>query len=395
MIYFDNAATSWPKPSSVAAAIQEQLASAGGNPGRSGHRFSVAAARVIEDARETLARLLHVVDPSRLAFVSNATHALNVALCGLLRPGDRVVTTSIEHNSVMRPLRYLETIGVEVAAVPCGADGSIDVGRVDEALTPGARLLVTTHASNVTGTILPVRDLAMVARRHGARYVVDAAQTAGTIPIDVEALDVDVLAFTGHKGLLGPTGTGGLYVRDGLDPRPLVRGGTGSDSAHEIQPEFMPDVFESGTPNVTGIAGLGAGARFVLDVGVESVQAHERDLAMRCVDGLRALPAVTVYGPSDAAARCGIVSFNVAGASPSEVGLLLDDAFGIMARTGLHCAPAAHRTVGTFPAGTVRFGVGWFNTVAEVDAAVDAVRQIAAWIATGHGAIPSLPGLER
>lgn len=383
MIYLDNAATSWPKPPAVAAAVQEQLTSAGGNPGRSGHRFAVAAARIVEEAREALALLIHAGDPSRIAFAHNATHALNVALYGLLRPGDRVVTTSVEHNSVMRPLRHLETIGVQIEVVPCEPDGSLDLRKVDAALTPGTRLLVTTHASNVAGTILPVAELTALARNHGARYIVDAAQTAGTVPIDVETLGVDLLAFTGHKGLFGPTGTGGLYVRETVELTPLMRGGTGSDSAHEVQPEFMPDTFESGTLNVAGIAGLGAGVRFLLDVGIEAVQAHERRLAARFLDAAGAIPGVTIHGPSAAALRCGIVSFNVAGASPSEVGLLLDETFGIMARTGLHCAPAAHRTIGTFPAGTVRFGFGWFNTIAEVDAAVAALREIAAWAANG------------
>jgi len=389
MIYFDNAATSWPKPPSVAVAIQAQMAGAGGNPGRSGHRLSIAAARVIEETREALAGLFHAADPSRIAFAANATHALNAALYGLLEPGDRVVTTSMEHNSVMRPLRHLETQGVRVAVVECRADGSIDLDKVEDALKPGARLLVTTHASNVAGTVVPLGEVAALARAHGAHTVVDAAQTAGTVPLDVDRLGVDVLAFTGHKGLFGPTGTGGLYLRDGIDLRPLVRGGTGSDSAHEVQPAFMPDVLESGTPNVAGIAGLGAGVRFVTDAGIEAVQAHERSLIARLADGLRAIAGVTVYGPTDPAVRCGIVSFNVGGASPSEVGLLLDESFGIMARTGLHCAPAAHRTLGTFPAGTVRFGCGWFNTAAEVDAAVEGVRQVAAWTAnlapTGHG----------
>jgi cysteine desulfurase/selenocysteine lyase len=382
MIYFDNAATSWPKPPSVAAAVHEQLTYTGGNPGRSGHRLAVGAARIVENAREALARLFHTDDPSRIAFAPNATHALNAALYGLLRPGDRVVTTSTEHNSVMRPLRHLETKGVCVEVVPCEPDGSIDVGRIEDALAPGARLLVTTHASNVTGNILPIAALAVLVRAHGAQYVVDAAQTAGTVPIDVEALGIDVLAFTGHKGLFGPTGTGGLYARNGIELAPLVRGGTGSDSANEVQPAFMPDALESGTLNVAGIAGLAAGVRFVEEVGVEAVQAHERQLAARFIDRLGAISGVAVYGSSHAASRCGIVSFNVAGASPSEVGLLLDETFGIMVRTGLHCAPAAHRTIGTFPSGTVRFGFGWFNTATEVDAAVDALRQIAAWART-------------
>jgi len=381
MIYFDNAATSWPKPPSVAAAVQEQLAQAGGNPGRSGHRLSIAAARLVEEAREALACLFQVEDPSRIAFAPNATHALNLALYALLRPGDRVVTTSMEHNAVMRPLRHLETRGVGVSCVRCETDGSIDLGAVEEALRPGARLLVTTHASNVTGTIMPIGALAALAPRYGARVVVDAAQTAGASPIEVEALGVDVLAFTGHKGLFGPTGTGGLYVRQGVDLQPLVRGGTGSDSAREIQPDFMPDALESGTINVTGIAGLGAGVQFLDDVGIEAVRAHECALAVRFIAGVGAVPGVVVHGPADPASRCGIVSFTVSGASPSEVGLLLDEQFGILARTGLHCAPAAHRTIGTFPDGTIRFSFGWFNTAGEVDTAVGAVREIAAWSA--------------
>ena len=379
MIYFDNAATSWPKPPAVVDTVTAQFAGAGGNPGRSGHRFSIAAARILEDAREALATLFHVEDPGRIAFTHNATHALNLALCGVLRPGDRVVTTGVEHNSVMRPLRHLESTGVEVIVVRCAGDGSLDVDDVDNALRRGARLLVTTHASNVTGTVMPIAELAAIARKRGVIYLVDAAQTAGTMPIDLEALGIDLLAFTGHKGLLGPTGTGGLYVREGIELAPLVRGGTGSESANEVQPDFMPDMYESGTANVSGIAGLAAGVRFLSEVGVEAVQAHEQQLVTRFLETAPGIPGIAIHSAADPIRRCGIVSFTIAGISPSEIGLLLDEPFGIMARTGLHCAPAAHRTLGTFPAGTVRFGFGWFNTAAEVETAVDALRPIATW----------------
>ena len=378
-IYFDNAATSWPKPPAVSAAVSGYLTEAGGNPGRSGHRMSVAAARVVEDGREALAELFHVSDPSRLVFTHNATHALNLALYGLLRRGDHVVTTSVEHNSVMRPLRHLETLGVELTVVPCTPEGTLDPDAVERAMRPTTRLLVTTHGSNVVGTILPIATLAALARKHQVPYLVDGSQTAGAIPINVEETGVDLLAFTGHKGLLGPTGTGGLYVREGIVLAPLIRGGTGSDSAHEAQPEFLPDVFESGTLNVAGIAGLAAGVRFLLDVGIEAVQAHERALVARFLDAASDLVGLTVYGPRDVTARCGVVSFNVAGAMSSEVGLILDQSFGIMARTGLHCAPSAHHTLGTFPAGTVRFGFGWFNTAADLDAAMEALSAVAAW----------------
>ncbi len=383
MIYFDNAATSWPKPPAVRAALNEYFGEAGGNPGRSGHRMSVAATRIVENAREMLAELFHARDASRIVFGHNATHALNLALYGVLRPGDHVVTTSIEHNSVMRPLRHLEKSGVGLTVVACAPDGTLDLDDVRRALRPGTRLLVTTHGSNVAGTLSPIGTLAAIARDNGVLHLVDAAQTAGAIPIDVQEMDLDLLAFTGHKGLLGPTGTGGLYVRESVALAPLIRGGTGSDSAHETQPEFMPDVFESGTLNVAGIAGLAAGVHFLSEIGIEAVQVHERKLVAQFLVGASEIAGITLHGPGDAAPRCGVVSFNVAGAMPSEVGLLLDESFGIMARTGLHCAPAAHRTLGTFPTGTVRFSFGWFNTPAEVEAALKALREIAAWAASG------------
>ncbi len=381
MIYFDNAASSWPKPAAVSAALGRHYADAVGNPGRAGHRASIAAARIVEHAREAVAGLFGVSDPGRVAFSHNATHALNLAL-GLLRPGDHVVTTSVEHNSVMRPLRHLESLGVAVTVAPCRPDGSLEVGDVRGAFRSNTRLLVTTHASNVTGALMPVEALGAAAREHGVLYLVDAAQTAGAVPIDVDAMGIDLLAFTGHKALLGPTGTGGLYVRESVTLAPLVRGGTGSESAHETQPEFMPDAYESGTLNVAGLAGLAAAIEFLSDAGIEAVRAHEQMLAARFIAAAGDIAGVTVYGP-DASLRCGLVSFTVAGATASEVGLLLDESFGIMARAGLHCAPSAHRTIGTFPSGTVRFSFGWFNTLAEVDVSLEALRQIAAWAAAG------------
>lgn len=385
-IYFDNAATSWPKPPAVGEAIADYFGEAGGNPGRSGHRMSVAAARLVETAREGLAELFNAGDPSRIVFTHNATHALNLALFGLLRPGDHVVTTSLEHNSVMRPLRHLETLGVELTSVACTPEGLVDVNDVARALRPNTRLLVTTHGSNVVGTLMPMGAIAQLARARRIPYLVDASQTAGAIPIDLQDLDVDLLAFSGHKGLLGPTGTGGLYIKEGVVLAPLIRGGTGSDSAHEIQPDFLPDAYESGTLNVAGIAGLGAGVRFLAGIGVETVKRHEQKLVAQFLAGASEIPGITLYGPRDAALHCGVVSFNVAGSMPSEVALILDESFEIMARSGLHCAPAAHRTLGTFPAGTLRFGFGWFNASAEVQMALDALREIAAWAAEGKGA---------
>jgi cysteine desulfurase family protein len=381
-IYFDNAATSWPKPPEVLAAIAECLAEAGGNPGRSGHRLSIAAARVVEQTRQLLAELFNTDDPSRIVFTQNATHALNVALYGLLRPGDHVVTTSVEHNSVMRPLRHLETRGVEVTVVACGRDGTLPLDEVRRALRPGTRLLVTTHASNVLGTVMPLAELAAAAHGVRALHLVDASQTAGALPIDLERMGIDLLAFTGHKALLGPTGVGGLFIRSGVYVTPLMRGGTGSDSDREVQPEFHPDLHESGTLNVAGIAGLGAAVRFLHDVGMDAVVAHERELVAEFLERAAAVPRLTVYGPDDAARRCGVVSFNLAGVSSSEVAQILDDSFGILARAGLHCAPSAHRTAGTFPGGAVRFAFGWFNTTAEIHTAMSALGELASWAET-------------
>lgn len=378
-IYFDNAATSWPKPPGVRDALADYFGQAGGNPGRSGHRMSVAAARLVENARGGLAELFNVADPSRIVFTHNATHALNVALISLLHPGDHVVTTSLEHNSVMRPLRHLETSGVDLTSVACTPEGLLDVHDIARAFRPNTRLLVTTHGSNVVGTLMPLAALSRLARARKIAYLVDASQTAGVIPLDLQEFDVDLLAFSGHKGLLGPTGTGGLYIRDGVVLTPLMRGGTGSDSAYEIQPDFLPDAYESGTLNVAGIAGLAAGVRFLTDIGIEAVRMHEQTLVAGFLAGASEIPGITLYGPRDAALQCGTVSFNVVGAVPSEVALILDESFGIMARSGLHCAPAAHRALGTFPDGTVRFSFGWFNTSAEVQRALEALREIAAW----------------
>lgn len=376
VIYFDNAATSWPKPPAVRQALDAYFEEAGGNPGRAGHRMSIAASRIVLAAREAVASLFHVTDPSRLVFTKNATEALNLAIYGLVRPGDHVVTSALEHNSVARPLRHLEKQGAEITVVACSPEGVLDSDNVRRALRPTTRLLVTTHGSNVVGTRLPIADLAAIAQAQGIPYLVDAAQTAGSVPIDVEALGLDMLAFTGHKGMLGLTGTGGLYVREGVPLTPLMRGGTGSDSELEYQPDFLPDAYESGTLNVAGLAGLAAGLTTLLETGVEEVQAHEAALVQRFLEGAREIPGLTIYGPPGIEERIGVVAFNLANVSPSAVGLLLDQHWGILARVGLHCAPAAHRTIGTYPTGAVRFSWSGFNTLEEIDVALAALAQI-------------------
>ncbi len=385
MIYFDNAATSWPKPPGVAEAMTRYLNEIGANPGRSGHRLAVEAARVVYGAREAIAMLFNAPDPLRVVFGANVTEAINLALRGLLRPGDHVITSSMEHNSVMRPLRALEREGVQVTVVPCSPQGSLDPAAVEQAIQSNTVMIALNHASNVVGTLLPVAEVGRIARRHNVLLLVDAAQTAGAYPIDVQADAIDLLAFTGHKSLYGPMGTGGLIIGERVDVEriePLRRGGTGSRSEREEQPEFLPDKCESGTPNAVGLAGLGASLRWVMERGVDNIRAHEVTLTQQLIHGLRAIPGVTVYGGLDANRQTATVSFNIAAidgsiVAPSEVGLRLDDEYAVLCRVGLHCAPAAHKTLGTFPVGTVRFGLGAFNTAQEVEAALDAVRQLA------------------
>ncbi len=380
MIYLDNAATSWPKPPSVSRAMADFLERAGGNPGRSGHLLSVAAGRVVEETRDAVARLFRVRNPVRVVFTHNATYAINLALRGTLRPGDRAVAVSMDHNAVMRPLRSLERRGVTLTVVPCAADGSLDLAALERAAA-GARLVAVVHADNITSTVAPLEECARIARSAGALLLVDAAQSAGAVPIDAAALGVDMLAFTGHKGLLGPTGTGGLVLGERMEAgrlEPLVCGGTGSRSEWEEQPDFLPDRFESGTANGVGLAGLGAGVREILDRGAEEIRAHERRLAALLIEGLCTIPRVRLYGPRDPERRLALVSFTVEGKRVSEVGLRLEEEFGILCRVGLHCAPSAHRTLGTFPEGTVRLAPGPFTKEEEVLAAVEAVARIAA-----------------
>lgn len=379
MIYLDNAATSWPKPPEVLKAMTDVLERAGGNPGRSGHRLSIAAAWVIYDTREEIASFFGISDPLRVLFTNNATHALNLALKGLLKPGNHVVTSSMEHNSVMLPLRNLEKQGICVSVVPCAPDGTLDISSLEKAVDPKTRLVVVTHASNVVGTLLPVVEAASIAHQAGALFMVDAAQAAGVIPIDMQAMGIDLLAFTGHKELQGPPGIGGLVISDNVDVsqiEPLMHGGTGSSSESEEQPYHLPDKFESGTANLVGIAGLGAGLKWVRERGVDAIRNRLENFSQILIDGLSALPKVKVYGTLDAKRSVAIVSFTVAGMHVSEIGLRLDEEFGILCRAGLHCAPAAHKTIGSFPEGTVRLAPGVFTRVDDIHATIQAVEGI-------------------
>ncbi len=386
MIYLDHAATSWPKPPEVVKAIVDYLETTGGSPGRSAHRLSIAAGRIVQATREELAAFFGVADPMRVLFTAGATPALNLALFGLLRPGDRVVTGCVEHNAVMRPLRALEARGVEVVTTAGTLEGAVDLDRFAESVRAAAeggrlRLVVINHASNVCGTLAPLRAIADLTHAAGGWLLVDAAQTAGVVPIELAREGIDLFAFTGHKGLQGPPGTGGLILADGFDPgllTPLVFGGTGSRSDSEEQPSFLPDRFESGTPNGPGIAGLGAGLRWVRSRGPEAIRAHEIELTRILIDGLGVLPGVTVQGPADPALRVAVVSFTVAGRHASEIGGRLDEEHGLFCRVGLHCAPSAHRTLGSYPGGSIRFAPGPLTTQDEARAAVRAVARVIA-----------------
>lgn len=380
MIYFDNAATSWPKPPGVAEAMTHFIEAVGANPGRAAHRQAVESGRIVYGAREAVCELFHAPDPLRLVWCKNVTEALNLTLRGLLHPGDHVVTSSMEHNSMMRPLRALEDGGVEVTVVGCSPQGVLQPADVEAAIQPNTRLVALNHASNVVGTLLPVAEVGALCSQHDLLLLVDAAQTGGAYPLDMQADQIDLLGFTGHKSLGGPMGTGGLIVGERVDETqldPLIRGGTGSRSEHEVQPDFLPDMCESGTANVVGLAGLEVGVRWVLERGVEAIRAHELAQTQALIEGLRSVPGLTVCGTLDPELQTATVSFNIDGMAPSEAGLRLDDEYGILCRVGLHCAPAAHKTIGTFPTGTVRFGLSAFTTSAEVQAAIVAVHRLA------------------
>jgi len=375
-IYLDNAATSWPKPEAVYHAVDRFMREIGATPGRGGHRREEEAMRIASEAREALACLFNAPDPQGVAFAMNTTQAINMALKGLLHPGDHVVTSSIEHNAVWRPLKALERQGVQVTAVPCAPDGTLDASSVEAALRPETRLVTMVHGSNVLGTILPIGEIGQICRDRGVLFLVDAAQTAGAYPIDVEGMGIDLLAFAGHKGTYGPHGTGGLVIRPGIALETWVEGGAGVESASETMPEDFPARLEAGTQNATGIAGLLAGVRFVLEQGVECIRAHEMERTALLVDELRTVPALTILGPDDLAQRTAVVSVTVEGYMAEQLATVLDQVFDVATRAGLHCAPQAHQTAGTLNCGALRFSPGYFTTAEDVRHAVDALREI-------------------
>ncbi len=376
MIYFDNAATTYPKPEAVYKAVDDCLRGFCANPGRSGHKLSLQSGRVILEARELLAELFKSNSPERIILTHNATEALNLALKGFLKKGSHVITTSMEHNSVLRPLKALEQAGVETTIVQCSKDGEIDIHDIEKEIRKETVLIAATHASNIVGTIIPIEEIGSLAKGYNLEFLVDASQTAGVCAIDVDKMNISMLAFTGHKSLMGPQGTGGLYIRKGLELNPLKEGGTGSSSDSLYQPDILPDRFESGTHNTPGIAGLCAGISFINNKGLANIRKHEQELTRYFLDGLEQLKNIKVYGVKDIIKQVAVVSINIGDIGSSEISYILDQTFDIATRSGLHCAPIAHKTLGTHDQGTVRFSFGYFNTKEQIEAAVAAIDQI-------------------
>ena len=384
-IYLDQACTSFPKAPGTADAVFRFMTECGSNISRGSYSAAYNAEELAYDTRVLLSRLFSGgdadADPKRVIFTKNVTESLNVLLKGLLRPGDHVLVSSMEHNAVMRPLRQLEKQGVRFTRVPCSADGSMDPADLEERIEPSTRAVVMLHASNVCGTVLPAAQVGAICRARGIRFILDTAQTAGVLPLDMEAMGIDALAFTGHKGLLGPQGTGGFLIREEMaaELEPLISGGTGSISHTEEIPGFLPDRFEAGTLNLPGIAGLKASLSWLSEQPEGSVPAHELKLTglfLREMESLEEEGVLRVVGKHGTDGRIGVVSIVPAKPDPAELAFRLDEIYGIATRVGLHCAPAAHQTLGTWPAGTVRFSFGVFNTEAEIETAAQAVKEL-------------------
>jgi cysteine desulfurase family protein len=379
-IYLDNAATSFPKPPAVIDAVGRALRDEGAAEGRSATRAAHRVHEVVARCRERAARLLGARPPERIIFTLNGTDSLNLALHGLLRPGDQVVTSAIEHNSVLRPLRNLRDQGVEVTYVPAEAEGRINPAEVKQALSKKTRLVALVHVSNVTGTIQPIEQVGELARAAGAFFLVDAAQSAGHLPIDVSRLPIDLLAAPGHKGFLGPLGTGVLYVGPGVEEQlqSVRQGGTGSNSEDDHQPTRLPDKYECGNHNVPGLFGLEAALAWIEERTVAQLRRHEQVLVEQLIASLAPIKGLRIYGPLLPGDRAGVVSITLDGFDPQELGAILDSSFGIETRAGLHCAPGMHRALGTFDGGgTLRMSVGPFTTPADIEAAGAALRAVA------------------
>jgi cysteine desulfurase family protein len=376
MIYFDNAATTMKKPPEVIEAVINAMGSMG-NAGRGAGEASLGASRIIYDTREKLCRFFGAENPRQIAFTANSTESLNIAIKGILDPGDHVVTTMLEHNSVLRPLYEMEKKGVKLTIVKSNKQGTLDINDIKKAVTDETKMVVCTHASNLTGNCVDIETIGKIAHEHSAVFVVDASQTAGVFPIDVKAMGIDVLCFTGHKGLLGPQGTGGIYVREGLAIRPLKTGGSGVQTYSKTHPTEMPTALEAGTLNGHGIAGLGAAIGYINKTGIDNIREREKELAWRFYEGVKDVRGIKIYGDFTAKERCAIVTLNIGDYDSSEVSDALLTDYDISTRSGGHCAPLMHEALGTVEQGAVRFSFSHYNTDEEVDIAIRAIKELA------------------
>ena len=378
IIYFDNSATSWPKPKEMLEVIKDFSNNIGGSPGRSGHNMSIKASRLVQETREAICKLFNYEDTSRVIFTKNITEALNICIFSFLKPGDHVITTTTEHNSVMRPLRHLEKFGLNISMLKCSNKGEIKVSEIEGNIKNNTKMLILSHASNVIGTILPIEKIAEITLKNNTPFVIDCAQTAGSVPIKINLSKYKncIIAFTGHKSLLGPTGTGGMLIGSDICLRPIMFGGTGSKSDEDTQPEFLPDFLESGTLNVLGLAGLKASVNFLLKTGIYNIRNHEKKLLKKFIEEALGIKNVILYGTCDHNLQAGLISFNFKNLTSSTAGLVLDKKYSIMCRIGLHCNPNAHKTMGTFPDGTIRFSFSYFNTMNEISYALNALREM-------------------
>ena len=376
-IYLDNAATSFPKPQEVAKAVYEYMLYNGATAGRGAYGRAMEADRLVYETRKLLAGFFHFNDSKKVIFTSNVTESINLVMNGILKQGDHVITSSLEHNAVGRCLKTLERDrGIRITVIPATKEGFTNPEDVEKAIQQNTRLIVFTHASNVLGTLQPVREIGAIARKYSIPFLVDAAQTAGVYPIDIEKDNIDLLAFTGHKGLMGPMGTGGLIINWNGVINPLKHGGTGGDSAYEFQPEYYPNKFETGTLNVSGIIGLREGIRFIQKEGIETILDKEKRLLTYALERLCEIKDIILYGPRDVEKIVGVISFNLKDISGEDVAYRLDQDYNIMVRVGLHCAPTAHRIIGTEKEGTLRIGIGYFNEKSDIDKLVEALKEI-------------------
>lgn len=381
MVYLDNAATSYPKPEEVYVEMDTFMRKLCANPGRSSHEMARASAAVVMRARENIAKLFNIENPLRIGFTCNATMALNMAIHGVLKKGDHVITTAMDHNSVLRPLYELKKKGIIDYTVifPKNQFGAIDASSFTRAVRTNTKLIVTTLSSNVTGLVLPYREIGEIAKKRGILYLLDCSQGAGMLPIDVKNMNISMLAFPGHKGLMGPQGTGGLYVNEAVALRPIIQGGTGSRSFETVQPEFMPDIIESGTLNTPGLAGLSAGVEFIIKTGTDAIYKKKKSLLERLYEGLAANKRIRMYSTIEGYLNSGIIALLIDELDSSEAANLLDSRYHIAVRPGFHCAPLAHKALGTEKTGLVRLSLGYFNTPDEIQYAIKSINEIAAY----------------